>query len=439
MNFLKDDVERIYRKYLVPTLGSAVIVSVYSFVDAIAVGQYAGPIGSAAIAVINPVYILQFVIAMICASGGSVLVSIARGAGRGREGNNCFTVSVIAEGILIAVFWILLELFTIPILQFLGADEAVLPSALEYGEVIIHAFPVVILPDFLSAYLRIDHEPRRAFIAVVTGSMLNIFLDWLLVFPMNMGLRGAALATVIGNTVQDLIMLSHFFSKKNTMHLCAPENFMRTLKNIMKTGASSSLLDLGNVVLLVAMNHQVFAYGGPDAMAAWGVINTTAVFAHALFAGVGQAIQPAVAANYGAGNRHRIRQFREKSTRTVLVIAVVFTLLGELFPQTILNIFMDVDEAVLQVGPKMIRTYFLALPFLSINVLSTYFLQSVLKTKVSTWIAMSRSFLMPLAFLSVLPLFFQEEGVISAVPVSEFLVFLFVSAYFVRIRKQYEQ
>lgn len=430
MDFLNDDCHSIYRRYLVPTLGSALVVSIYSFVDTIAVGQYAGPVGSAAIAVINPVYVLQFFIAMLCASGGSIHLGCAKGAGKNKEANNYFTVSVIAVSIITCIMWIVFEINTEGILRLLGADGEVLDAAMEYGKVIIHAFPVIVAPDFLGAYLRIDHDPKRALGAVVTGSCLNMFLDWLLVFPVNLGMRGAALATVIGNALQTGIMLTHFVSKANHLELIKPFYFKRTASEIIRTGISSSFLDLGNVILLVLTNNQMQKYGGESGMAAWGVVNTTAVFAQALFTGGGQAIQPAVAENYGAGKIKRTQSFLYLAVRTSLLLSAVFTLIGEMFPVQITRIFMKATPEVLTVASPMIRTYYLSFPFLSLNVLSTYYLQAVMENKISLRVALTRSLFLPCVLLIELPLIFQMKGVYSAVPVSELCVFLWQYWYY---------
>ncbi|MEE3488269.1 MAG: MATE family efflux transporter [Bulleidia sp.] len=255
-------------------------------------------------------------------------------------------------------------------------------------------------------------------------------MDWLLVFPAGLGMRGAALATVIGNALQTGIMLTHFISRNNTLKLIKPYEFHRTGLQIMKTGSSSSFLDLANVILLVLTNNQMQRYGGDDAMAAWGVVNTTAVFAQALFTGVGQSIQPAVSENYGAENRKRTQKFLFLAIKTTLWMAIAFMVIGELFPVQMTRVFMDVTPDILEAAPPMIRTYYLSFPFLSLNVLSTYYLQSVLRTKDSMTMALTRSLFLPAGLLIALPLVFQLKGVNSAVPVSELCVFLWQYWYY---------
>lgn len=436
MDFTKDNVNQIYRKYLVPTLGSALAMSIYSFVDTIAVGQYAGPAGSAALAVINPIYILMAVIAFLCSTGGSVRYGNALGEGKKEKALAYFTVSIGLCLVLTCTSWLIFSLFLPQILTFFGADKEVLPVAMAYGIWIIRFFPVIVIPDLLAPFIRIDKDPKRAMAAVITGGCINMFLNWFLVFPMNMGVKGAALATVIGTVVQCLIMLSHFFTKENHLHFVKPYKILSAVKNIITTGAPSLLLDLGNVMLVICMNKQMLLWGGPSALGIYGVINTISILCQALFAGVGQTIQPGVSVNHGAGKENRVREFYQLGVKTVLIMGIFFTVTGELFPNTIIHIFMKTTPEVLSMAPHIMRLYFLCFPFMGYCVLSALFLQSVLQQRVSAFLALMRSVILPLCLLYTLPLFLKANGVYITMPVSDCLMALFTALYLKKYQVQ---
>ncbi len=429
MDFLKDNVNQIYRKYLVPTLGSALAMSVYSFVDTIAVGQYAGPAGSAALAVINPIYILMAVIAFLCSTGGSVRYGNALGEGKKEKALAYFTVSVILCIALTCTAWLIFALFLPQILTFFGADKEVLPVAMEYGIWIIRFFPVIVIPDLLAPFIRIDKDPKRAMAAVLTGGCINMFLDWFLVFPVNMGVKGAALATVTGTAVQCFIMLSHFFTKENHLNFIKPYRILPAIKNIITTGAPSSLLDLGNVILAICMNKQMLLWGGPSALGIYGVINTISILCQALFAGVGQTIQPGVSVNHGADNTERVKKFYQLGVKTVLIMGICFTITGELFPNTIIHIFMKTTPEVLSMAPHIMRLYFLCFPFMGFCVLSALYLQAVLQQKVSAFLAVMRSVILPVCLLYTLPVFLKADGVYITMPVSDCMMSLITLLY----------
>ena len=201
MNFLTSDVRKLYKKFLFASMGSALVMSIYSFVDTIAIGQSEGTVGAAAFAVITPLYGILVFLSILCGIGGSVLMSNAKGEGNEEKGNACFTVSVLVIVALTAAFWPLFMLFHEQIFTFFGADEKIMPKVMEYAEWIIRFFPVFIAPTFISAFIRNDGVPTLAMVAVIIGGCVNMFGDWFLVFPLGMGMKGAAIATVLGTSL----------------------------------------------------------------------------------------------------------------------------------------------------------------------------------------------------------------------------------------------
>ena len=233
MNFLTEDIRKLYSKFLAASLGSALVMSIYSFVDTIAVGQSEGPAGSSAMAVITPLYGIIVFLAILCGIGGSVLMSNARGKGNEEKGNAYFTASILLMGWLTVIVWIAFGLFHKEIFTFFGADAEIMPKVMEYAEWIIWFFPVFIAPTFISSFIRNDGAPGLAMAAVLIGGCVNIFGDWFLVFPLGMGMKGAAIATVIGTSLQVLIMCSHFRSERCHLKFVKPYNMCHSIWNIL--------------------------------------------------------------------------------------------------------------------------------------------------------------------------------------------------------------
>ena len=428
MDFLQSDVKKLYRKYLVPTLGSALVMSIYSTVDTIAVGQYAGEMGTAAIAVINPLYTVMYVLATLFSIGGSVRVGNALGKKDEKGALEYFTTAVFSCVALTCVAWALIVWRMEDVLRLFGANEEVMPSAWAYGRWVLWFLPVIVVPDFLGQFLRMDKDPRRALHAVLAGGCVNMVLDWYLVFVVDMGVSGAGLATVIGTAVQCVYMATHFFSRDNHLKIVPVRNPMKKLGEIVHTGTSSVTLDLGNVVVAILMNRMVLQYGGTSALGVYGVVNTITILFQALFSGVGQTIQPGVSVNYGAGKEDRVRLFYRLAVRTALWMGIGFTLCGEIFPRQILRLFMgDPGQEVLEMGAVIVRTCFLCFPFLGYNVLAIFYLQAVLQHRASLFTAMMRSYIMPLVLLGILPAALGALGVYLVFPVGESIVSLLVN------------
>lgn len=186
MNFLTDHVKKLYKKFLIASIGSALVMSIYSFVDTIAIGQSESTAGAAAMAVITPLYGIIIFLAILCGIGGSVLMSSSKGQGEEEKGNNYFTISIILMIVLTILFWISFALFHESIFTFFGADKGIMPKVMEYAEWIILFFPVFIAPTFISAFIRNDGAPALAMNAVIIGGCVNIFGDWFFVFPLGM-------------------------------------------------------------------------------------------------------------------------------------------------------------------------------------------------------------------------------------------------------------
>ena len=426
----------IYRYYLVPTLGSALAMSIYSVIDSVAVGQYAGPAGSAALAVVNPIYVIMSMIAFLFSTGGSVCFGNAIGEGDKKLAEEYFTISAIMCGGVTSTAWIVFRLWYREIFIFFGATEDVIPIAAEYGLWIIRFFPVIVLPDFLSPFLRIDKDPIRAMTGVVTGGGINMFLDWLLVFPVGIGVKGAAIATVIGTAAQCTIMLSHFASKRNHLKMAHIRKAWEVGKSVVTTGLAASLLDIGNVVTAILMNNEISHFGGTVALGIYGVLNTVTMLFHALFVGVGQTIQPGVSINYGAGEKERTAKFLHYAVITAMCMGIGFTAIGELMPSGIIKMFMKTTEEVISVAPILVRIYFIAFPFLGYTVIAIYYLQSILRTGYSNILAISRSVILPTFFLSVLSKAFGITGIFLAIPTSEITVSVIASLYIIKVARQ---
>lgn len=432
MNYLSDSTRSLYCKYLIASVGSALVVSIYSLVDTIAVGQSEGPAGAAAMAIITPIYGVQVFLSILIGIGGSVLMSNAKGEGNEEKANAYFTASALLMGLLTGITWVLFALYSGEILSFFGADGETLPVVMRYAKWLIRCWPVFIFSPFISAFIRNDNAPGLAMAAVIAGGCLNIFGDWFFVFPLGMGMEGAAIATVMGTSVQCLMLGSHFFRKGCGLKFVRPFRLGKAVRKIFAIGIGSSLLDLGTVIIAIIINNQIMRYGGATELAVYGVIVTLTSLIQAVYCGVGQAIQPLVSVNYGAGQTGRVREFLKLSLLTSGWMGIVFTLTAEAFPIPIIRLFMNATPEVLAAAPEIMRCYAALYLFLGITVLATYYLQSVMRDKASVLVSVLRSLVISGALLYALPLVLGIRGVWLAMPVSEFLVMVLALALIAR-------
>lgn len=422
MDFLKTDIKKLYFKYLIPSILSATVTSIYFIVDAIAVGQYEGAVGSAALAVTSPTYGVMAFLSILCGIGGSVMMSTAKGEGEEEKANSCFTAACILMAVLTVIIWGVFNGFREQIFTLFGANAEVMPKTIEYGKWIIWFAPVFIFSTFMGAFIRNDGAPNLAMMAVLVGGGLNILGDWLLVFPLNMGMTGAAIASVAGTSVQAAIMASHFMRKSCGLQFVMPRDCLRNIIKILEVGLGASAVDLSSVTIGMMMNNQILRYGTTTELAIFGVMATLMALFQALFSGVGQAIQPIVSTNFGAGENIRIKKIWKYSITTVLIMGFVFTIIGELAPTAVTKFFMDATPEVLAASPGIFRLFFPMFLFLGITILTDYYLQSVMQVRASMCVGLGHSVVVSGLAVFILPAMVGSAGIWLALPLSELVV-----------------
>ena len=203
-------------------------------------------------------------IGLLVGIGGSVIFSTKRGSGMSADGEDeqYFTAAVIGSAILAAFAWVGLILFERPLLMFFGTDETLLALAQRYMIPVKVVFPLFLFNQMLAAFLRNDGAPALVTLGVLSGGIFNVFGDWFFVFPCDMGVYGAGLATALGSAVSFLVMLTHFASRKNTLRLVKPKRLARKLWKIAVTGFSSFFIDMAMGILTVLFNRQIMQYLG---------------------------------------------------------------------------------------------------------------------------------------------------------------------------------
>lgn len=207
MDLLTGNIRTLYFKFLSAAFGSALISCIYGMVDMAMVGQYQGPDGAAALAVVAPVWNIIYSLGLLTGIGGSVLFSARRGGGHAQgEDNQYFTAAVVGSGILAVLSWAWILLFEREVLLFFGADETLLPLAQAYLTPVRCVFPVFLLGQLVTSFLRNDARPGLATAAVLTGGIFNVFGDWFCVFVLDLGVFGAGLATATGAVISLAVM-----------------------------------------------------------------------------------------------------------------------------------------------------------------------------------------------------------------------------------------
>ncbi len=429
MDLLNGKIRPLYFKYLSAAFGSALISSIYGMVDMAMVGQYQGPDGTAALAVVAPVWNVIYSLGLLTGIGGSVIFSARRGSSTRGDGgeNQYFTAAVIGSVALAVLAWVGLLCFEAPLLTFFGADESLLALAQRYLRPIKYVFPIFLFNQMLAAFLRNDGSPGLATLGVLSGGIFNMLGDYFFVFPCDMGIYGAGLATAIGSVISLLVLLSHFPRRRNTLRLVRVERLPRKLWEITVSGFSSFFIDVAMGILTVLFNRQIMKYLGANALAVYGPIINISTFVQCCAYSVGQAAQPIISTNFGAGRGGRIRETLHWALGTTAFFAAVWMALSMACPNLYIRIFMTPTPEILAMAPAIIRAYALSFLLLPFNIFSTYYFQAIMKSGAAFVVSVARGLVVSGALIVALPLMIDASALWFAMPVTELLVALYAA------------
>ena len=432
MDLLKSKVKPMYFKYLVAASGSAMVASIFGMVDAMMVGNYHGPSGNAALAVFNPVWSIIYSLGLLAGIGGSVLFATARGRKDEKTAQEYFTLSVIFGLVLSAAAVLVFGLFHEPLLVLFGANEELLALAKRYLAPILFAVPCCLFSNILSAFLRNDGNPDLATVAVIAGGTFNIVGDYVCVFVLDMGIAGAGLATAVGQYIGIAVMLLHFVSKKNTLRLVKLTHVAEKLRSITVNGFSTAISDLAMGIIGVLFNRQIMRYLGADALAVYGIITQITAFAQCLAYGAGQAAQPIISQNYGAGQYGRIKECLKYGLYTSAAFGIFWMGAMLALPEVFIRLFMTPTAAVLEIAPGIFRAYGISYLLLPFNLFATYYFQAMMKANISMVASVARGAVVSGGLIMLLPVIAGADSVWYAMAITELLVAVYGAYHMIK-------
>lgn len=436
MELLQKPIKPLYFKYLAAAFGSALVGAIYTLADMAIVGQYEGPNGTAAMAIVLPIWSMICSLGIMTGIGGSVLYSAAKGKEGGKEEANAFFTASVTLSVILAIFvWIALIFFDRQILSLFGAKEELLHLALNYLKPLKVVIPFCLFNQMLAAFLRNDGDPTLATIAVVSTAVLNIIGDYVLTFTLDMGIFGAALATSICNVMSVLIMLFHFKKRTNTLRLVKTKKLIQKYGSIIATGFSTFFVDIAMGIMNVLFNHQVLRYFGNDALSVYGAIASLCTVVSCCSYSIGQAAQPIISINYGAGQGERIQKTMKYAICTAIAFGVFWSAILTAFPNDVIKIFMSATDSVLAIAPGIMRRYCIGFLLTPMNLFSTYYFQSLMKATTSFVTSVLRGLVISGVFIFVLPAMLNKNALWFAMPLTELIICVLVVVLMIKTGK----
>lgn len=417
-------VNKVYLKYLIPTLLGMLSNSIYCIVDIYFVSAGSGSQGLAAMNICMPVFTILSCVGLLFGVGGATIMSISQGSGDMNTRNKAFSVSVfmmLIVGLMFSVFGVL---FRKEFAYLLGSDDQLLPLVLEYlTPVMCSALPFVLMYS-LSVLLRADNNPKLAMAALMVGNISNIILDYVFVSVFHMGIFGASVATSIAPVLSLIAASFHFILRKNTVHFKLRSFDPKVIGRILSVGIGSGIMELSAGAIIFMFNSAILNLGGEVYLAAYAVITNIAYVFKGLLNGFAQAAQPLISTNFGSGIIKRC----SKSLRVCLIYSSIFCIVCygiiTVVPGFIVSFFSNGDTNMEAIASKGMIMYFSSLLFTGINTMLMYFFQSIEQGRKSLFLAVCKGFLFVTLGLWILTSFMGVEGVWYAVLFGEVLTFI---------------
>ena len=429
LNLLKDNERKVFYHYLIPSICSTLVTSIYILVDTLIIGQGVGAEGISALNIFLPFFTIYNGIGLMFGLGGGILISIEDGIGNKKKADSYFNSAFIGVIIIGIIFTLLTNIFLKDLAYFLGANENSIDLVMEYGRCISLFIPTFIASNFLSPIVRNKKSPKLAMMSVLIGAGLNIILDYIFVFPMNMGMIGAALATVIGSLTTSLVLLTHFINKENRIKLSLKEVSFEMVQKIIGCGDSTFLMEVASGFVIFIFNIQILKYIGDIGIVVYGIISNCVIVGMALFNGVAQASQPIIATNYGAKENKRVQTVLKYAMITTILIGGILFAIVFVFTEEAICTFVKADEQIIYMGIPAVRMYLSAFCIMNINILLCNYFQSVGMEKPSILISIIRGFLLNIILVLSLPMILGGYSLWMIVPITEIITLLGIVKY----------
>ena len=414
---------REFAKYVSLSILGQIALSCYTLADTFFVSAKLGTDGLTALNLAFPIFCILNGIGLMIGMGGGTKYSIYRSRKDQDKANRVFTNAIyIAIGFAL-VFVLLGAFLSQPIVKLLGANEEMVELTNTYAKVMLLFAPAFLLNNLLQCFVRNDGHPSLSMAAMITGSLSNVLLDYIFIFPLNMGIFGAILATGLSPVISILVLSPYFITRKNNFHFAKCSLKGWCLKEILSSGFSPFLTEATSGVVMFLFNFIILRISGNIGVAAFGVVTVISLVVIAMYTGLFQGAQPVLSNNHGEEKPENVKTVLRYSMITALILSCL--IYGIIFfgASGITSIFNAEKNQTLQsLAEAGLKFYFIACPFIGFNiVLATYFI-STERPLFAQIISLCRGIvvLVPTAFL--LSFLFGMTGVWCAYPVSEGIV-----------------
>ena len=435
-----EPVGKLLMQYAMPAIVAMVASSLYNIIDRAIIGQVVGAEAIAGLGITFPFMNLSAAFGAAVGVGASTCISVKLGQKDYQTAEHLLGNTVTLNLIVGLLFMTVSLIFLDPILRFFGASDVTLPYARQFMEVILLGNMITHMYFGMNAVLRASGKPRHAMYAVLFTVGMNILLAVTFVWWFRWGIRGAALATILSQSMALCWQLWIFSDKTQLLHLKRGIYRLKSdlVRNIISIGISPFLMNLCSCVIVIFMNNQFVHYGGDMAVGAYSIANSIGMVFFMFVIGINQGMQPIAGYNYGAEKFDRLMRVLTLAIIAATIVMVVGWALAMLFPYYMARIFTT-DQELIAKSITGIRLNMLLFPIIGFQAVVTNFFQCIGKVRIAIFLSLSRQLLFLLPLIWILPMLWGLDGVWAALPTSDLIAAVVAAAsmaYFMPKLKQ---
>lgn len=399
------------------------VTGLYFVVDGIFVGRGVGTQALAAINIAVPFISILTAVSMMITIGGATLTSIHFGKNEKEKANATFRLSLTMMLCFSLVMTLISFFFSQPIAKLLGASDLLLQDVSNYIKFFVMFGIFFCSSNTLSAFVRNDGNPHLAFWGMIVGAVSNIFLDWIFIFPLKMGLVGAAIASGLGQVLACLVLCSHFFRKKGDLTIGKFKFHFSDFRQIIKTGTPEFITQMSQPIIILCYNFIVLDVFGEMGVSAFSVISYILVLVMGVFIGLAQGIQPLLSRSFGEGDNESENLFLQKGLRLNIILAATIYIIMLLFGKDIISIFNSSPQLIM-LGYDCVKIYGICFLFAAANIVYTVYYLATKRTTQALVISLLRSFIVSTICIFLMPMIFGEGAIWTGIVVAELFVML---------------
>ncbi len=420
-------------QYVTLNICGMIGLSCYILADTFFVSNGLGANGLTALNLAIPIYSFVHGSGLMFGMGGATKYSIYRGQKEYKNADKSFSNTIYIMFSLAVIFMLTGIFFSEKLTILLSADKDVFNMTKTYLQVILLFAPAFMANDTLICFVRNDGNPKLSMIGMLAGSFSNIILDYIFIFPLNMGIFGAVLATGSAPVISLIILSKHWLAKQNQFHLIRTIPSLRLTGNIISLGVPSFITEMASGIVMIVFNTIILHLQGNIGVAAYGVVANLSLVVISIYTGIAQGTQPILSSVYGYGNRENQKQILKYALKTTLVISCGIYLIFLFTANPIVSVFNSEQNIQLQqIATTGLKLYFTAVPFVGFNIIISAYFTSTENALPAQIISLSRGFLIIIPMAFFLSFLLKMTGIWLSFPITECLVTLTGIALYIK-------